>query len=899
MRPRLIIVLVLPLLTLARIGSSQQVDGSLEGRILAADGTPLPDVSVAVHGPRSQVDLRTATDAHGYFRIPGLPVGSYTISMTHVAHHPMTLDSVIVHLGRATVIRDVRLQSQVLQLPEVVVRAPTPALDATSAAIGTNLPAREFETLPTDRNFRSMVALAPQANASYFGDEANLSGGTGAENVYFIDGIHVTDPYFADGSTNLPYNFVQEIQIKSGGYEAEYGRALGGIVNVITPSGGNEFHGEAFGFFTNSQLAAERRRGLSDAGVGDYSQFDVGGSVSGPVVRDRLWFFAAYNPGFDRADVDLPGVSSQEATRALQLFAGKLTWQAASRTNLALTVLGDPGKRHSVGPVFGFLGRPSSLANPDPLLSDVEEGGMDVSIRGTHQLGKKVLLRASVSHFNRKLDRNPLTERGASEPLLEDLETGTWSGGYGGSVRDHGERTSAALSGAAFLGRHSVKVGVEYEDNALDDATRMGAGTGGQGFIFRASNVDFSWLQIRSEGTVHNRIPTAYLQDSWRLADRLRLNLGLRWNAEYLIASDGNVAQEITDEWQPRCGFTYQIREGGSQQIVGSYGRFYEQIPNALGVLYYSDAVQRSIHFTHDPRLDPSGGDTTFFTSPGPAIRNVSGLRGEYFDEYTLGYERGLSGSVEVGVRGIYRTLLSAIEDASSPQTGTSFIGNPGRGTLAFLPDASREYTALEVTARTAGERRTSFLASYVLSRNYGNYTGLVATDIEFSGIGTNANPQFDFIESVPNSKGWLPNDRTHVFKFSGAYRSTAGFSAGTSFLWASGTPLSELGGIPVGPPYVGFMRQRGSVGRSPAIWDWNLRLAQTITAPRGVGPLKPKLTLDLLHVLSGRKAVLVDQRHFFNVDANGLQLNENPNYLRPLIYQPPMAARLGITVGF
>src|SRR5262249_52692708 len=190
------------------------------------------------------------------------------------------------------------------------------------------------------------------------------------------------------------------------------------------------------------------RRGLSDAGVGDFSQYDAGASLSGPLVHDRLWFFAAYNPGLDHSAVDLPGAPSQEATRRLHLFAGKLSWQAASRTNIALTLLGDPGTSHSIGPVFGFLGRPTSLANPDPLLAEVKEGGTDLAVRGSHQIGRSVLLRASIARFSRKLDKNPLTARGVSEPLVEDLATGTWSGGYGGTVQGHGAPTASTLRAA-------------------------------------------------------------------------------------------------------------------------------------------------------------------------------------------------------------------------------------------------------------------------------------------------------------------------------------------------------------------------------------------------------------------------------------------------------------------
>ena len=114
--------------------------------------------------------------------------------------------------------------------------------------------------------------------------------------MYYLDGVNITDPQDAGTSTDLPFNFIKELQVKTGGYEAEYGRATGGIINVITHSGGNRFTGQAFVYFTNDGLTAEPRFGVAGSTEPDFSQYDVGGSVGGPILRDRLWFFAAYAP---------------------------------------------------------------------------------------------------------------------------------------------------------------------------------------------------------------------------------------------------------------------------------------------------------------------------------------------------------------------------------------------------------------------------------------------------------------------------------------------------------------------------------------------------------------------------------------------------------------------------
>ena len=143
-------------------------------------------------------------------------------------------------------------------------------------------------------------------------------------------------------SIDLPFNFVREIQVATGGYEAEYGRALSGVVNVVTPSGGNEFHGQAFGFFTADELRSTPRVGLGAADPVNFNQYDIGLSLSGPIRRDRLWYFAAYNPTSANQDAVLAALPKQRDTQLHHLLAGKLTWKAGTGTDVALTVLGDP-----------------------------------------------------------------------------------------------------------------------------------------------------------------------------------------------------------------------------------------------------------------------------------------------------------------------------------------------------------------------------------------------------------------------------------------------------------------------------------------------------------------------------------------------------------------------------
>jgi hypothetical protein len=873
------------------VGIAQETTGGIIGRVVAQDGSPLADVEVVAGSPVLLGPREGVTTTRGSFSLLTLPPGPYSVWIRRVGYRPVRFEQVPVRLGTTTTLGDIQLQLQTIVLPELVISAEGAVLDPTSAAAGTTLPATTFEALPTERSYLSIATIAPQANVSYIGDGPNISGATGLENAYFIDGVNVTDPHLANRATNLPYNFVQEVQLKTGGFEAEYGRALGGIVNVVTPSGGNQLTGQAFGFYTGSGLAGARRAGLLDADVSGGSEFDVGLSVGGALKRDRAWFFGAYNKARLSEDVTIPGFGLQEAQRRSDLFAGKLTWQPQAQTTLVLSAFGDPTTRRVIGPFTTALGTPASLDNIDPFLGNFRSGGLNISVQGRHQADRRVLLEATLSRLSRHDKEEGATERGRTEPLYLDLSTGRWSGGFG-HVRDwRSRRTAARVVGTVLLATHSIKVGAEYENNRLDQAWRVTEpGITGIVLVPAGPVTDWRALYLNAVGRVRNRLLSFFVQDSWLAAAWLRLNYGLRWDGQYLVGSDGRTAQTITGQLQPRLGI---VTHWGLETLSASYARYYEQLPTGFAVRHYIPTRNGFYLYDQDPALGSSPRDSFDFTAPVTA--EVPGLSGQYIDEWSVGYAREVAKAVKVGVRGVYRTLGEAIShghpDVSSPG---GFMGNPGRGALDFLPPFKRRYTAIELTLGGRMSRGVELSAAYVLSRSWGNYPGLYDSDIE--GENPNAPQSSGFPEQVPNSWGPLPNDRPHVFKLFGSAQLTRQFQLGVFATWQSGTPLNELGALPNLPASDVFLSARGSAGRAPSLWDLNFR--STYALPPA-GSVASRIVLDVFHVGSPRRAVSFDQVHYQDADPSGNQILPNPNYLRPTRYQPPMSARLGLLADF
>ena len=149
----------------------------------------------------------------------------------------------------------------------------------------------------------------------------------------------------------------------------------------------------------------------------------------------------------------------------------------------------------------------------------------------------------------------------------------------------------------------------------------------------------------------------------------------------------------------------------------------------------------------------------------------------------------------------------------------------------------------------------------------------------------------------MTDSSGLLPNDRTHVLKASGFYRFDVGLNVGASMIWQSGTPLNEFGGSAYGWGY-SFVRPRGTAGRTPSIFDLDLRLDYTFGS-RSAKRWKPRVILDVYHLFAERTPVNYDQFHYLRKDGTGNQIDPNPNYGQPTHYFPPTTARLGFEVSF
>ncbi len=874
----------------ANVAMAQETGGNLRGRLVASGGGAfVADAHISATGPNLQGARTTLSRRDGTFQLLALPAGSYQLRIVRIGYRPLVVQHVVVQLGLTTGLANLTLEPLGVELGEVRIIAPRLSLDPVNTSVGATLKAQEFATLPSERDYKSLLAIVPHINTSYRGDAVNAAGSTGLENVYFIDGVNVTSPLAAKSGTSLPYNFVRAVEVKAGGHEAQYGRALGALVNAVTYSGTNDHEANVFGFATHDALAADAKvqPGLRETRSVSY---DVGARLSGPIERDRLWYSAAYNPRVDETEKEIPGHGLFTDRLTAHVFAGKLTWRASSRWSMELSVFGDPTVRHEVRQP-GLAPQGATVINPDPYLIRSETGGVIASLRSALDLSQRVRVDAALSRSSGRSSQLGDTDIGRSQALFVDEVSRAIGGGMLLETEVHEGRDAAMLRGTLSLGTHTLVAGAEYEDARVWQRLA----TPDLGLILRQEPNLYTVEFNAAEGTFHNRAPTAYVQDSWRIGGRLTLNLGLRWSSQFLSGAHGPTYQTLPNEWQPRAGFSLQLGRHGTQRLFGSYGRYYQQEPLNLAALFYVDFYFRLRTYSADPRRPGATLiDDTGETAPNyeKEVSSVHGIDAEHLDEFTLGYERLFGSSARLTLRGIQRKLRSSFQWGFLPDSPYFAIGTPGKGLFDFLPAPRREYTAAEL-ALDGGTGRMAYRASYVISRAWGNYSGLFASDFG------SANPGGNFTFATPlharNTTGRLPNDIPHIVKFAGAYGPAFGLTVGAFLVWQSGAPLNEFrAAAPFGARTPELLVPRGSVGRTPSISNLDVRVAYARSWPiKG-----SRLLLDVFHVGNPRRPVWLQEMHYRARDANGVPIAD-PQYLRPRAFQPPMSARLAFEMNF
>jgi hypothetical protein len=357
LRGRVVMATVLEIiLVCAGSVKGQERFGGLGGVVLDESPAPVPGATVTVRNRESGKVRVTTTDVAGAYRMLDLDPGRYSVVIELSGFQKAEDDDLLILLGR-TIEFSPRLD--IGQVTAIVnVTGATPQIDTKSTTVAHNVTAEEFDRLPKARSFQGLAVTSPSVNAGDIEGGFQVNGASGAENAFTVDGVVTNSLVNGNSRQDTVFEYLQEVQVKTAGIEAEYGGALGGVISAVTKSGGNTWHGEAHDYVDGSPLSAGPvPRLVLDPGddqtvamVQDAEQknwrHELGGSIGGPIVRDRLFFFGSVSPRLVRRTNDYgyssntdPGSVDQEQTLT-QLF-GKLSY-SGSRVHLAGSVLATP-----------------------------------------------------------------------------------------------------------------------------------------------------------------------------------------------------------------------------------------------------------------------------------------------------------------------------------------------------------------------------------------------------------------------------------------------------------------------------------------------------------------------------------------------------------------------------
>ncbi|RPE77050.1 TonB-dependent receptor [Vulcaniibacterium tengchongense] len=705
--------------------TAQAVSGAVAGNANAGD-------QIVVTSVDTGLSRTTTADANGNYRIAQLPVGTYSLQVIRNGQPIGQPVEVTVSLGSATTVNLDAGGAVDLAAVRVVGSRVVPLVDVTSTESAMTLTTEEVARLPVDRDLTSVALIAPgvtKGDASFGG--ISFGGSSVAENAFYINGLNVTDFYNRNGFSEAPFAFYKEFQVKTGGYSVEFGRTTGGVINTVARSGTNQFeYGAELAFEPRAWQSSARDRYFDGEryltfGKDDYSSTTLDVWASGPIIKDRLFFFALYEVrDYQPTNTDDEGELLTKNDSNDGFWGGTLDWYITDNNILSLMAFSD--KNETVGDVFGYdYDSDTILAKQNEVYSDT--GGDNWAVTWTSNFTQDFSMKLMYGENQRQAFTRSLLDLECNRvvavsaiPRPPGVQLGCSTNSSVFSREDVREQARADFEWS--LGDHLLRFGVDHETNTSDHIQYY-AGPGAiyynvydgapgssipnppGGVVPPGYNGYVRARRYEIFGNFESTNSAFYLEDNWNITPNLLLNIGIRNEAFDNKDAEGRTYIKMDDMWAPRFGFSWDMKGDGTTKIFGNVGRYYLPVANVINIKQAGALLDERTYYAFDgweirelngvqyavPRLGPQIGGVD--TSQGDGT--VGDLRSEvdrdmdpvYQDEAILGFQQMINDTWSWGVRGIYRRLHDAIDDmeiSATPQCGgDGYVGwvmaNPGK----------------------------------------------------------------------------------------------------------------------------------------------------------------------------------------------------------------------------
>lgn len=754
MRSRVSSWLVVLLLS-ATVAAAQQGTSEMRGRVVDDQGAVLPGVTVTVTNQATGMFRETISGADGSFIASGLVPGTYRATAELQGFKKFDRQDLRLEVGKTTTIE---VTMSVGGLEETVnVTAVSPLVDLTSKELGGNITSDTLVKLPSvNGNFIGFVGLLPGivpsvSTESFGSDSISVNGQDPRNNNYMLDGGNNNDDVIgqrAGTQARTPIEAIQEFQVITGQYDAQYGRTSGAVVNAVTKAGTNNFRGVAFGFIQDTKLTSNhffaKQQGLAKPET-KYERW--GGTYGGPVVKNKIHFFGS----LERFSIDRPNainIPARPDLNGTQMTRDRV-WNTIIR--------GDHQINNSTTYSVRWLREASPQVNQ--IIGAVtpaaarEESDVDQTVAGNLNM---VLSNTKVNTFRLSWTRENVTfanncfntnGRDLSQcPVTLAFQDYTDQQDNTAQARiNDGIQVENTL--AWFIpgkgGDHDLKLGVQY---SYSTAYNTNQGNLNGTFAFGRSNVAFNpavpstypdrfTIRVGGPNVFYQKAHymSGFVQDKWRLGNNVTLNLGARYDLELIPFPDEDddplVDKHPVDKnnLAPRLGFTYDI--GGKSVVRIGVGRFYDKTHfEVIGGLYTGTPFTSSftVNFPtaaadNGPRNGQLPTDPFLVNGPvinrtllnqlypgGQRLRNTGATwdnadrRTPYTDEVSIGYERQLLGELSVSADYVYsrgRDLL--MQRILNPQVRSN--ATVAASTLTRVPSADLTAAVAELAAKYPG----------------------------------------------------------------------------------------------------------------------------------------------------------------------------------------------------
>ena len=678
--------------------AQSNANGSLFGRADAGSTVVIEDASTGV---RREISVQT----DGTYRASSLPIGTYRVVMKRADGTEAVVENARVSVGTGTPVNFSGSSSMDTELGTIVVSGDAiNPIDVSSVESNTIMTEAKIDSVPVQRAITNVALLAPGTvrGDTRFGNLASFGGSSVAENVYYVNGFNVTNIVNGTAFSQLPFEGIAEQQVKTGGYGAEFGRSLGGVVNIVTKRGTNDWHFGGNIFWQPKSMNSrgrfaydpDRDGSYTIEDAGDFSSMRYNVYASGPIIKDTLFLYALFQGKEDKAYNVAQGGSSFAKTSTPQGLV-KLDWNINDNNLFELTAFRDTtetdGNYSSRVPGDLEIGGGTQIG-----LNGTSTGGDNWIARWTGYLTDSFTL--SALYGEGKYSRGSYDSNSADCPIIVDTRSsadvgplgvaGCWGNAFIGNPNAGDKRTAWRIDADWTIGDHTLRFGLDNEEFATVDGsvysgfgywryvnTSPGALLPGNGGVVPAGVSEVvRFRYFENGGDFLTKNSAWYIEDSWQITDNLLLKLGVRNESFENINSLGGSFIKVDNTWAPRFGFAWDVNGDSTLKIFGNAGRYYIPVYSNTNVRLAGSETDYNEWYTFtsiDPTTGVPGGlsqlGTRYYTSeggvPDPLTVVDNNLSPLYQDEFIFGFQKQISDNWSAGVRAVYRKLKSGMDD--------------------------------------------------------------------------------------------------------------------------------------------------------------------------------------------------------------------------------------------